>query len=590
MSFTSEIYDILRSVGCTKVETSKAILGIAAIGLLIGEERLENIIHDQYAMENRLHFENDVILSGIQWEFALNGAEIKRLALELISRNIKERTLIQITEIILKENLYGIVMWTNLFEADPLITAPIADVESINELVISILREHGGKKLLNVNCATGRFVTDAFHNSLAEKIIGVSSSYYDIAQIRAYFLSKDVSIYKDDSIFVSCEEKVDMAYVTFPLISTYDKLEAIRMTDKWDFPFEIKKQYTANLLNVVNILQSVTEDGIVVALVSEGSMVNDVDSDIRKYLIDKNYIKAIISLPIGILPFARIPTSLIVLEKSKKDDFITMIDATEICRPLRRYMTFEEEHIDKIMEMYMSDDESEKCMKIKKKEIVTNNYSLGINRYKKVKEELINPCKLEDVTKSIFRGYQIAASELDKISTNDMENTEYRIINLSDINADGLMQKELRPVSIEDDRKFSKYIVEDGDIIITAKNTTFKSAIYRGANNCKAILTGNLIAIRVNKKKVDPFYLKAFLDSGIGNAMIKRIQTGTSIISISPNSLKEATISLPSIEIQEEIANQYKVTLNKMEEYLEKYNTQAQHIKNIYNLVTENRL
>ena len=37
--------------------------------------------------------------------------------------------------------------------------------------------------------------------------------------------------------------------------------------------------------------------------------------------------------------------------------------------------------------------------------------------------------------------------------------------------------------------KFEKYIVEDGDIIITAKNSTIKSAIYRGNKIYKDIFT-----------------------------------------------------------------------------------------------------
>ena len=66
-----------------------------------------------------------------------------------------------------------------------------------------------------------------------------------------------------------------------------------------------------------------------------------------------------------------------------------------------------------------------------------------------------------------------------------------------------------------------------------------QSAIYRGNKIYKDILSGNLIAIRVNKNIINPYYLKAFIDSKVGALALRSIQTGTSIITITVNGLKE---------------------------------------------------
>ena len=127
-----------------------------------------------------------------------------------------------------------------------------------------------------------------------------------------------------------------------------------------------------------------------------------------------------------------------------------------------------------------------------------------------------------------------------------------------------------------------KYIVEDGDIIITAKNSTIKSAIYRGNKIYKDILSGNLIAIRVNKNIINPYYLKAFIDSKVGALALRSIQTGTSIITITVNGLKEMKISLLSEEDQEAIGEEYKINLENMIDLMEKYKIAARHSIQIF--------
>ena len=217
-----------------------------------------------------------------------------------------------------------------------------------------------------------------------------------------------------------------------------------------------------------------------------------------------------------------------------------------------------------------------------KEEIRNNDYYLGVDRYKNVRNQLINPISLNQVSKKIFRGYQIKASELDEIVTEDFEKTDYRIVNISDIHAEGFVDKKLTPIIVNDEKKFEKYCLEDGDIIITAKNSTVKTAVYRQYGDTKAILTGNLIAIRLKKGIVLPYYLKTFLDSEDGQAAIKSIQTGTTIISINPNNLKEIQIPLLSIDKQKEFSDIFLININEIIRLLDNYENLKNQLKNIY--------
>ena len=208
-----------------------------------------------------------------------------------------------------------------------------------------------------------------------------------------------------------------------------------------------------------------------------------------------------------------------------------------------------------------------------------------MNRY--CTDVIENAVTLESVTDKIFRGYQLKAKELDNLTPEEGEETEYRIINISDIQAEGYVSNDLKSIKADDKKKYDKFIVEDGDIIITAKNTIIKSAIYRSNEEYKAVLSGNLIAIRVDTKKINPYYLKAFIDSEKGNMAIKSIQTGTSIITINVNSLKDMKISLLNATEQESIGNEYKKNLEMIIDLVDKLKNAVSFSNQIFEEVRE---
>lgn len=590
MNFRFEIQEILRSKGISNaLEINKAIFGIATIGLLIGKDKLDTIIHDTFVMENRTRFAQEVF-SDITKEEDNN---IARLALMLIPNIWSEGIIIRITDIILEFDLKHIILDLNIYDYAMGKDCPLANVSWINELVIEILKIHGGKTLYNADCGTSDFILEMFKRSNIERAIGntYEEENFIISQIKMYF-SENKFVVKVTNLFTAAlknNEKVDMVYNSYPLMLKYEKKEIITMLNSWDFPFNIEKKYSANLLWIVNSLQSIKQDGIVVALVPNGVLFNSIDTDIRKYLVENNFIDTIISLPNGILPFSGVASSLIILKKRNgQDDAIRMIDATEISCIQRRGKTFTQEDIAYIVDLYKREGHAEKSFNVTLDEIAKNDFYLGFGRY--CSYSLINPCPLGNVTRTIFRGYQINAKELDQISIdNKEEDSDYRIINISDIRAEGFVSRALKAVRIEDVRKYNKYCVKDGDVIITAKNTTIKSAVYRSHGNYKAILTGNLIAIRVNEAKLNPYYLKAFLDSEQGESIIKSIHTGTSIITLNANSLKDMKISLLNMQLQVAIADEYVKNLNVIEDLLEKYNEAFGYSAKIYDTVIKQK-
>ncbi|MBQ2882512.1 MAG: N-6 DNA methylase [Alphaproteobacteria bacterium] len=587
MDFREGIQNILKIKGIgTVIEANKAIFGIATIGLLMGKDEFQKLAYSMI-VDDRKRLRNRAMFSLL----ADKERDIISTAFDLIPTSIDRKTLIEIIDIVLRFDLEHIVLELNLFDyvgaglKEYQESYPMSSIEWINQLVADIFKLHGGKTLYNNDCATGDFIMGMLNKGLVDRAIGNTYNYQNskIAEIKQYFSRKDFKVTNEKffSTTILEGEKVDMVYCSYPLSMKYEKEEALQMVNSWNFNFPFNKKYSASLLWILDALNHIKPNGIVVALVTNGVLYNGIDDEVRKFLVVNNYIDTIITLPNGILPYTNASTSLIVLKKNRGDCCtIKMIDASKTYSEHRRYKFFEQEDIAQIVHLYENDNHTEKTFNVSLDEIMLNDAYLGMNRY--CTDDIENAVVLDDVVDKIFRGYQLGAKELDNLTPDEGEETEYRIINISDIQAEGFVSSDLRPIKSDDKKKYDKFLVEDGDIIITAKNTTIKSAIYRSNGDYKAVLSGNLIAIRVNQKKINPYYLKAFIDSKSGDMAIKSIQTGTSIITINANGLKDMKISLLSMEEQEAIGNEYKKNLDLIIELVEKYKTAANYSNQIF--------
>ena len=108
--------------------------------------------------------------------------------------------------------------------------------------------------------------------------------------------------------------------------------------------------------------------------------------------------------------------------------------------------------------------------------------------------------------------------------------------------------------------KWKENLVQDGDVVMTNKSTTIKSAVIK-TNGEQIILFGSLVGIRLNTKLINPDYLSAFINSNAGQTLLRSIQTGATIQMITLNNLRELTIPCPSLEKQNKLVEDLEITL-----------------------------
>lgn len=105
-------------------------------------------------------------------------------------------------------------------------------------------------------------------------------------------------------------------------------------------------------------------------------------------------------------------------------------------------------------------------------------------------------------------------------------------------------------------------IVKKWDILLssTGDGTLGKCCVFDA--NIPAIADGHVTIIRVDEKKIDPYYLADFLRNGFGAVQISRLYTGsTGLIELTPEQVDRIVIDTrSSIEEQRELSKRLRDT------------------------------
>lgn len=109
---------------------------------------------------------------------------------------------------------------------------------------------------------------------------------------------------------------------------------------------------------------------------------------------------------------------------------------------------------------------------------------------------------------------------------------------------------------LEEERKVSNYLLQDGDLLIPARGTAIRVAIFK-EQPYPCIASSNVIVIRATDESLSTVFLKLFFDSPLGRKMLVSRQQGTAVMNISYKELNNIEIPLPSVEEQKAIAEEY---------------------------------
>ena len=307
----------------------------------------------------------------------------------------------------------------------------------------------------------------------------------------------------------------------------------------------------------------------------KGSLFNTLDREIRKELVESGYIEAIIDLPLKIVPYTNTEISLIVLNKSKSNKNIKFVDLKECSLMNGKINIIDLEKAKKII--------SNESIKVDLKKIRDNNYSLNYNVYiGNVKIE--NGIELGKISWDIFRGYQITSAEINKMLVENEEEMNYKILEISNINDEGVISSELKMIN-SGERNLDRYLLRDGDIVISARGDKIKKCLMHIGYDERIIANGSINVIRVDQNRLNPLYLKTFFDSEKGNIALNNIKSGVTIPSINVGELQKMIVPCPSMEEQRKIVDKIEVKLEIIQSTAKRLEELKKELKSMADLI-----
>lgn len=450
----------------------------------------------------------------------------------------------------------------------------------ILKLAAKILDVQENESVLELCSGKGNFFVELALLRENIKYTGIELSMANnfIANIRASVLERDISSVLSDAMTYKAENKADKLFANYPfLINVPDMENTIKNIE---ILHDNIKRASSDWIFNLKLVEQMKSGGKAVAVMANGTTWNSTEKKIREYFVKSGFIEATILLPPKLFPGISAATTLVVF--SNLNSHIKMIDACENFTKEGRRNVLSDNDISDILDLLQKDGKNSITISIK--EIEENDYIINASRYLEKAPKIKDGVEIARIVKSITRGAQLRASDLDENKSN--EPTNYRYIMLSNINdgdiyfTDNQYLKDIQP-------NLKKFCVRNNSIILAKTGSPdFKSAVVQVAECTEILATGNMFILEIDETKANPYYVQALFDSELGRALFKSIYVGSAIPTISLEKLRKLEIPLPSPEEQNIIGEKYKEELERIADLKEKLGTSREKLKQIFNIKT----
>ena len=435
----------------------------------------------------------------------------------------------------------------------------------VAKLAARLIGAKPGMKILDLGTGTASFIRECFTEEPEAFYTGleINTEAAVIAGIRAEILGGDIQI-QQGNIFddISINDRYDAVFANYPLGLRARNTGSIgeeyvrRLVDRKP---EYAKLSSMDWVFNRKAYACVGGPGHVICIMANGSTWNTIDKRVRRSFLEDGLVEMVIALPSRIYDGMGVATSMIVF--SHGNTRTMMVDATEACEKGRRMNVITDDYISRILEA--CEHESSISRFVDYMEIEQNDYNLSPGVYLDPQEEEIeNGVELGSLV-TITRGAQVQASVLDEMASATETDTQYLM--LANVQ-NGIIDDEL-PFLTEIDGKLEKYLLKNNDLILSKNGAPFKIAVAEIEKGRKILANGNMYIITVTDSRIDPYYLKAYLESEKGSAALKKITVGTTIPSLGVEQLKKLIIPLPPQEEQyriKNIADEYRACISEL--------------------------
>ena len=357
------------------------------------------------------------------------------------------------------------------------------------------------------------------------------------------------------------------------------------LSDAWGLKFRANAEFSVDLTESKEAFGSVSSevsklknlisrvDGKIACIVPPSwlSKTSGADLEFKKKLLGDGLLQLVVQLPEKLLGATSIAPAMLIFDTRRKVEKVQFINASgkeffqAETRSIRKLVG-----IEKIVGLFDENNKTDISTCISVNELLDNNCNLDVKRS-------IESKKVLAATASIGMYPQVRLDSLSEILScqslkglSDKDRAPgydpLRVKELSPANIDGYGMfdedaplKEVR-VAQKELQRAEKQTVKEGDILLTVKGAVGKCAIVP-ASLAGCVANQSFVILRLGTSaKVSALSLYRFLRSDLGQAMIARVSSGSSLQVVKMADLKALTVPVLPPDKQQEIAqNQHKV-------------------------------
>lgn len=150
------------------------------------------------------------------------------------------------------------------------------------------------------------------------------------------------------------------------------------------------------------------------------------------------------------------------------------------------------------------------------------------------------------------------------------------VVNLSDMTETDIDYDHLKKIDAEQD-SVSRYLLEDGDVLIASKGTVKKVAVFHDQD--RAIIASANITVLRPTADISGTYIKLFLESELGQELLETTNTGKNVMNL--NTKKIVSIQIPKLQPLKQafLIQRYEQGLKDYKRKITRANQEWQHIR-----------
>lgn len=422
-------------------------------------------------------------------------------------------------------------------------------------------------------CGTSSAMLEIGNNALVDKYIGIDISHEQVIISKIHMLIKNIPY---DKYTISCadalsnnaynDEKFDMQICIAPMGINWSGNQTLLSDSRFSEYEILPPKSDATLLFVENVIAHMSAQGRAAIIVNMHTLnAGAAIGKIRKKVVEKNIIDAIIKLPSDSVYGTGISTYILLLDNNKTKQNIFYLDSTKYFEG-KKLLEISDKNINDIFNLYLNrQNVNDLCIVATNKSIANNNYKLGIEQYllrHKVerllkKETLVPLTDVAEILKPRVKNKSLIVKTISGKASYPIDYTSLKEIPATTIilqRGDLLFKRGLlKSMYLVDEELQQDIYAEPSDVVIRAYN-------------------------------IPPEYLYVFLKSDVG----KEILYINSPSMIGTERISEIDIPLPKKDVSEyrkifEIENHLKIdisTYNTIIANKDKYFT-AEYVEDI---------